>query len=119
MKEAVETIVDGAKAMVSPEFDSPINMPHNESGAEIERAAKRRNALPRKLRARTRSALHAPPTSGSTSPRLPTRPQLFPARKQKRSASHATANKRVARAKKAAPKTSKKNAKKSTREDGK
>ena len=75
VKEAMETIVEGAKSMVSPESDTPINMPHNESGAEIERAAKMKKRPAKKAPIPTRNASQAPQTSRSTSPRPPTRPR--------------------------------------------
>jgi hypothetical protein len=123
VKEAMETIVEGAKSMVSPESGTPINMPHNESGAEIERAAKMKKRPakkapipdPERVAGTTNEQVYIPAATDAAATPAP----LFPARKQKRSASPATASKRVAKAKKAAPKTSKKNAKKSAKETAK
>ena len=98
-------------------------MPHNESGAEIERVAKTKKrpakkALspdPERVAGTTNEQVYIPEATDAAATPAP----LFPARKQERSASPATANKRVAKAKKAAPKTSKKNVKKSTKKTAK
>ena len=94
-------------------------MPHNESGADIERAAstKKRSAKkvpdPEGVARTTNEQVYIPEATDAAATPAP----LFPARKQKRSTP--PANKRVARAKKAAPKTSKMNAKKAAKKTAK
>ena len=90
-------------------------MPHNESGADIERAAstKKRSANeapdPERVAGTISEQVYIPEATDAAATPAP----LFPARKQKRSAR--PAKKRVARAKKTVPKTWKKNAKKAAK----
>ena len=83
-------------------------MPHNESGADIERAASRKKRSankvpdPERVAGTTNEQVYIPEATDAAATPAP----LFPARKQKRSAP--PAKKRVASAKKAAPKTKKK-----------
>ena len=103
VKGAMGTVVEGAKSMASPESGTPINMPHNESGAEIERAARAKkgpakNALspdPKRVAGSTNEQVYIPEATDAVATPAP----LFPARKQKRSAA-ANANKPIAKAKK-------------------
>ena len=109
VKGAVETIVDAAKSMASPESGTPIGMPHNESGAEIERAARteKRPAKkapspdPERVAGTTNEQVYIPEATDAAATPAP----LFP---KKRSAAPARANKRVAKAKKAAAQEGKK-----------
>jgi hypothetical protein len=97
-------------------------MPHNESGAEIERAARttKRPATkvlspdPERVAGTTNEQVYIPEATDAAATPAP----LFPARKQKRGTSGARVNKRLAKAKKAPPKTSK-SAKKSAKKAAK
>jgi hypothetical protein len=113
--------VDGAKSMVSPESGTSIDMPHNESGAEIERAARTKRPTrkapspdPERVAGTTNEQIYIPEATDAAATPAP----LFPAR-NKSSAAPARANKRVAKAKKAPPKKSKKSAKKSAKKTSK
>jgi len=128
-KSLLEKVKDTAAALVNsianPESGTSINMPHNESGADIERAAstKKRPAKnapspdPERVAGTTNKQVYIPEATDAVATPAP----LFP---KKRNAAPARANKRVAKAKTAPPKKAKtspkaakknpKNAKKTT-----
>ena len=123
LKGIAETVGEGVKSIASPTSDTPIDMPRNESGAEIERAARTRKRPakkelspdPKHVAGTTNEQVYIPEATDAAATPAP----LFPARKQKRGASPATASERIAKAKKAAPKTTKKNTKKATQRTAK
>ena len=100
-------------SIANPESGTSINMPHNESGADIARAAsmKKRPAKkapspdPERVAGTTNKQVYIPEATDAVATPVP----LFP---KKRDAAPARANKRVAKAKKAPPKKAKKSAKK-------
>jgi hypothetical protein len=47
VKGAVGTVVDGAKSILTPTSETPIDMPHNESAADIRKVAKKRKSTAR------------------------------------------------------------------------
>ena len=128
-KSLLEKVKDTAAALVNsianPESGTSINMPHNESGADIERAASTKKRLAKKapspdlerVAGTTNKQVYIPEATDAVATPAP----LFP---KKRNAAPARANKRVAKAKTAPPKKAKtspkaakknpKNAKKTT-----
>lgn len=119
-KSLLEKVKDTAAALVNsianPESGTSIDMPHNESGADIERAAstKKRPAKkapspdPERVAGTPNEQVYIPEATDAAATPAP----LFP---KKRSAAPARANKRVAKAKRAPPKKSKKSAKKAAK----
>jgi len=119
-KSLLEKVKDTAAALVNsianPESGTSINMPHNESGADIERAAstKKRPAKkapspnPERVARTANKQVYIPEATDAVATPAP----LFP---KKRNAAPARANKRVAKAKRAPPKKAKKSAKKAAK----
>src|ERR1700733_11135085 len=87
LKGIAGTVVEGGKSIASPTSGTPIDMPHNESGAEIERAArtKKRPAKkelspdPKHVAGTTNEQVYMPEATDAAATPTP----LFPARKQK------------------------------------
>lgn len=119
-KSLLEKVKDTAAALVdsivNPETGTSIDMPHNESGAEIERAAstKKRRAKkvpspdPERVAGTTNEQVYIPEATDAAATPAP----LF---SKKRGAALVRANKRVAKPKKAPPKKAKKSAKKTAK----